>query len=74
MSKRRKPRGERTRGLPQRYWVIGLAIGLLALVLAVVLWFPNRGDNASAPTKVNLDKSKGEPGAPVTVMEYGDFQ
>lgn len=54
---------------------LGLGLVMAALILglgAVFLVEGRRSSSLSAP--VGLDKTKGEANAPVTVVEYGDFQ
>ncbi|HEY66142.1 MAG TPA: hypothetical protein G4O02_16405 [Caldilineae bacterium] len=53
-----------------------LTIGLLALLLVAggILLMSGRNEGPSPTTEARLDKSKGDPDAPVVVTVYGDFQ
>ncbi len=52
-------------------WGVAAAILIIVLIFAFV-WY--RNNEPSTLSEVSLDKSKGDPDAPVTVVEYGDFQ
>jgi|Deesub1362A_J573_1020465.scaffolds.fasta_scaffold02154_4 ferric-dicitrate binding protein FerR (iron transport regulator) len=72
--KRAARRAQRARARRRRRLLAGAAavVGLLALVgLALQLRTGARSDPDGA---ASLDKSKGDPAAPVVVVEYGDFQ
>ena len=51
-------------------WGVAAAAGMLLFLL--VVWYTI--GESSSPPEISLDKSKGDPDAPVTVVEYGDFQ
>lgn len=72
MPKRKIPSKQNQRGKSNmRLVVIGLAALMVFLVVgAFIAWPKSENKTASA----NLDKSKGATNAPVTVLEYGDFQ
>ncbi len=72
--KRAARRAQRARARRRRRLLAGGAavVALLALVgMALQLRSGAQGDPEGA---VSLDKSKGDPAAPVVVVEYGDFQ
>jgi protein-disulfide isomerase len=72
MPKRKIPSKQNQRAKSNtRVVALGLAGLLVVLAVGALLAWP-KSDRKSAPA--NLDKSKGAANAPVTVVEYGDFQ
>ncbi|HMN14163.1 MAG TPA: hypothetical protein PKD55_17750 [Bellilinea sp.] len=72
MTKRNKRRRRRS-----AWWKGNTGWGIAAAVVGIVLIFAfvwYRNDDSSSLSEVSLDKSKGNPDASVTVVEYGDFQ
>lgn len=54
---------------------LGLGLVVIVLILGLGAMFLVEGRRSSPLTApVGLDKSKGDANAPVTVVEYGDFQ
>lgn len=78
MTKVKKVRLQEQRRGPL-YWFkihrlgLGLVVAVLILGLGAVFLVEGRR-SSSLPAPVGLDKTKGEANAPVTVVEYGDFQ
>src|SRR5262245_51915118 len=52
----------------------GLIIGIALLSVIVVVALIMLGQGRSPAPQVSLDKSRGDPTAPVVVVEYADFQ
>lgn len=75
MPKRKIPSKQNQRaGSSTRVVALGLASILIFLAIGAFVALP-KSDSKSTPTApANLDKSKGAANAPVTVVEYGDFQ
>ena len=77
MSKSKRKMIAERRARARRRQRINLAIGLLlvlALGAAVVMVRQYRAGRAEQYAGIDPGKSKGDPAAPVLVVEYGDFQ
>ena len=74
MPKRKIPPKQNQRaGLRPRVVVLGLTSILIFLAVGAFAVWP-KSDKTTQTAPANLDKSKGAANAPVTVLEYGDFQ
>jgi len=74
MPKRKIPTNQKQRaGSSTRVVALGLAGMLVFLAVGALVAWP-KSDKTAPTASANLDKSKGAANAPVTVVEYGDFQ
>ena len=71
--RQRSQRAGRRSWLNARNVALGMAALLLVVVGAIFLG-SGRDDGSTSTPEASLDKSKGANGAPVVVVEYGDFQ
>jgi len=70
----RSRRAGRRSWLKARNVAIGIAALLLVVGVGAILLGQGRDGDSDQTMEVDLDKGKGVADAPVTVMEYGDFQ
>ena len=75
MPKRKIPTKQNQRaGSRPRVVALGLASILIFLAIGAFVAWPKSDSKPTPTAPANLDKSKGAANAPVTVLEYGDFQ
>lgn len=73
--RRKKPASSpRTNWLSRNRVAAGASALLLVVVIVAFALVSNQSTPAPQTAQTNLDKSKGAANAPVTVIEYGDFQ